>query len=505
MKPLMAAAAVEASDEQLVAAARAGSDTAFEALFRRYRDRINAYVRGIVFDHGRAEDIVQDVFISAHRNLLASHREIAFRPWVYEIAKNASIDQVRRARRTSEVSIDSDDFSDRDEGRMSARADGTDAEVSIKRELDSLKMAFHELPEQQHEVLVMRELEGLSYDKISSRTGLSRSAVESVLFRARRRLKDEFDDISTGERCLGTQTALAKLVGSSIGIREERRMFGHLQDCAACRREAVAMGLDDVALRVATGRGRSALSRAASFLPLPAFLRRRWLDGLHSLGSAGSSGAEQGASLVAKAAAVVAAAALMGGGAAGVAHKTAGHDSAKAGSGPNIMRQQGSDGAASRSAGSGAVRPGQGARNNGGARSGTGGRQSLDRTGPGGGSSGSTGSKSDLGGLKGSLDQTLSQQDAGGRTGSLVNGLAGSAGGDLGSTVEQVTKGTQGTVQQVGSGATKTVQSVGGTVNKLPSTTVPDVQPTLDQVTSALPQAPVTDPAVKLPSTKLTP
>src|SRR2546426_5949677 len=252
----MAAAAVEAPDEQLVAAARAGNDAAFEALFRRYRDRITAYVRGIVSDHGRAEDVVQEVFISAHRHLLASEREIAFRPWVYEIAKNACIDHLRRSRRGAEVSIDSDDFSDRDEGRLSARSGGTDAEVSRRQELDSLKMAFNELPEQQHDILVMRELEGLSYDGISQRMGLTRSAVESMLFRARRRLKDEFEDISTGERCQRTQAALAKLAGGHVGLREERRLSGHLRDCAGCMRDAGEKGLDGLALGGATGRGR---------------------------------------------------------------------------------------------------------------------------------------------------------------------------------------------------------------------------------------------------------
>ena len=505
MKPLMAAAAVEATDQQLVASARAGSDTAFEALFRRYRDRITAYVRGIISDHGRAEDIVQDVFISAHRNLLASDREIAFKPWVYEIAKNACIDQIRRARRASEVSIDSDDFSDRDEGRMSATVGGTDAEVSIRQELDSLKMAFNELPDQQHEILVMRELEGLSYDKISNRTGLSRSAVESVLFRARRRLKDEFDDISTGERCLSTQTALAKIVDSRIGLREERRMSGHLRDCAACRREAVALGLDDLALGLAAGRVRSALSRAAAILPLPAFLRRRWLDWLQSLG-AGSAGAEQGASLATKAVAVVAAAALVGGGAQ-VAHVAAGHDSPQPGSGAHSAPQgnSGSVGAPAVGGRSGAAKVPPSKRGSSGSSHGGGGSSS----GAGSGSTGSADGKSGLGPVNGSLGETISPHDAGGTVGSLVGGVGGGTqgglGGSVGSTVQQVTKGAGDAVQQVGGTAGQTVQPVGGTVNRLPSTSVPDVQNTLKQTTSALPQTPVTVPGVKLPSTKLTP
>jgi hypothetical protein len=84
----------------------------------------------------------------------------------------------------------------------------------------------------------MRELEGLSYDKIGSRVGVSRSAVESILFRARKRLKTEFDDISTGERCTRAQATIAKVSSCRIGTREQRQLSGHLRDCAACRREA---------------------------------------------------------------------------------------------------------------------------------------------------------------------------------------------------------------------------------------------------------------------------
>lgn len=220
--------------------ARSGNSGAFEALFRRYHRQIVAYVRGIVPAHGGADDIVQDVFISAYRNLLSSDREIAFRPWLYEISKNACIDQLRRAGRASEVSIDSERFRDRDEGRLAAAVRSTHAEVSRRQRLESLKMAFNELPQRQHDVLVMRELEGLSYDKIGSRVGLSRSAVESMLFRARKRLKTEFDDISTGERCTRAQATLAKVSTCRIGAREQRQLSCHLRDCAACRRDAAA-------------------------------------------------------------------------------------------------------------------------------------------------------------------------------------------------------------------------------------------------------------------------
>ncbi|HZO59151.1 MAG TPA: RNA polymerase sigma factor [Solirubrobacterales bacterium] len=323
MKPLLAATATEAPDEQLVAAAREGSDEAFEVLFRRYQNRIVGYVRGMVSDHGRAEDIVQEAFMSALRALRRSDQDIVFRPWIHEIAKNACIDHIRRARRTQEVSIDSDDFSPVEEGRISQVASGTDATVARRNELESLRMAFHDLPRTQHEILVMRELEGLSYDSIGNRMGLTRGAVESLLFRARRRLRDGFDEIDTGARCAGVRTAMEGIVDGSARARDRRRLSNHLNHCKACRRHAVAMGLDSLVLGLEQSRARRAIHRAAGFLPLPAFLRRRLEEASGGLGPAAQAGAEHGATLAGKATALVVAAVVAAGG-AGVAHKASG-------------------------------------------------------------------------------------------------------------------------------------------------------------------------------------
>src|SRR4051794_19936172 len=95
-------------ESALIARVRAGDDRAFETLYARYRPRINSYVFGMVRDYGRAEDITQDVFISALRRIRETERPIAFKPWLYEIAKNACIDQFRRSKHTEEVSFESD-------------------------------------------------------------------------------------------------------------------------------------------------------------------------------------------------------------------------------------------------------------------------------------------------------------------------------------------------------------------------------------------------------------
>ena len=82
------------------------TSSAFEELFRRYRPRVYAFVRRRVRDDGRAEDLTQDAFLSALRRLRETDSQVSFRPWIYEIARNATIDHFRRSARTDEVSVD---------------------------------------------------------------------------------------------------------------------------------------------------------------------------------------------------------------------------------------------------------------------------------------------------------------------------------------------------------------------------------------------------------------
>src|SRR5215216_4281522 len=207
----------ERTDHQLVSAARRGDDRAFEQLYSRYQRQIAAYVFAIVKDHGRAEDITQEVFVSALRRMRQTERPIAFRPWIYEIAKNACIDAHRRGRRAEEVSYDADDrLLPGDYGRLVATEPGPDVAVDHKQELDHLCSAFGGLSDMHHEILVMREFEGLSYAAIGERLGMSRAAVESTLFRARKRLGEEYDDLASGARCLRIQAIIADAAGDRL-------------------------------------------------------------------------------------------------------------------------------------------------------------------------------------------------------------------------------------------------------------------------------------------------
>ena len=274
----------ERTDHHLVSAVRSGDDRAFEELYTRYQRRIAAYVFGMVKDYGRAEDITQEVFVSALRRMRQTERPIAFKPWVYEIAKNACIDAYRRARRAEEVSYDADDrLTPSDHVRLVASGPEPDAAVDAKQDLDHLCGAFGGLSESHHEILVLRELEGLSYKDISERMGMTRPAVESTLFRARKRLGEEYDELASGARCLRIQAIIAD-GGPRLGLRDRRKLARHVSHCQPCRRLAAQAG---VAISVPARR--RVAEKIAALLPLPAFLRPR-RGGDEAAGAMGGSG-----------------------------------------------------------------------------------------------------------------------------------------------------------------------------------------------------------------------
>jgi RNA polymerase sigma factor (sigma-70 family) len=277
-----------ASERQLVRAVREGDDRAFEQLFSRYRRRISAYVYGLLGDHGRAEDITQEVFISALRRLRETERPISFKPWIYEIARNACIDEFRRLSRATLVSLEAES----EPGGIALRqlADHVTPEVrwERKQQLGDVFGAFTSLSDNQHTVLVLRELEGLSYGEIGERMGMSRPMVESTLFRARRRLTQEYDELASGRRCLDVQAAVDGREArglATLGIRERRRISRHLHHCQDCLRHARMAGVDDAALRI-PGPAR----RVAALLPF-GWLRLHWHRAASKLTGGGGASA----------------------------------------------------------------------------------------------------------------------------------------------------------------------------------------------------------------------
>ncbi len=230
-------------DHDLVTAVRRGEDSAFEKLFSRYRGRIRSYVSGILADGDRAEDITQEVFISALRRLRNTERPIAFKPWIYQIAKNACLDELRRTRRHLEVPLEREREWTDGEDDLASRDPSPDDVIESKQQLEDLRSAFRGVSALHHRILVLRELEGLSYDDIGQQLQMSRPMVESTLFRARRRLAEEYEELISGRRCERTRALIDAWEGRTIrrlGVRDRRALAGHLAHCQPCRRHALA-------------------------------------------------------------------------------------------------------------------------------------------------------------------------------------------------------------------------------------------------------------------------
>ena len=465
----------ERTDHQLVSAVRNGDDRAFEELYSRYQRRIAAYVCGMVKDYGRAEDITQEVFVSALRRMRQTERPIAFKPWIYEIAKNACIDQFRRSRRAEEISLQADEgLAPADYGRLVGSDPTPDAAVAAKQDLDHLCGAFGGLSETHHEILVLRELEGMSYREIGERIGMSRPAVESTLFRARRRLTEEYDDLVSGARCQRIQSLIQSAVTTRLGTRESRRLSRHVAHCQPCRREAMAAGLD-AAILTHVPLPKRAAAKIAGLLPLPLF--GRWRAGNDPAAANSTPGpgwtahvpilSEQlsgGWGKLATAAAVV----LAGAGAAGVGTKVVGSGAAPADRDRSV-RQAGA--AAKGDTGAQVTRTTRPTAQRAVAERGAKGTRRSDRA----------GRRGKRRGARDGSPATLTPLPAAGGDGQADSGVTAAAGGGGGGTPSQVPE-----VKVPAAGQDPT-----GPVREVVDKTVEPVQPVVDPVEQAA--APVQD------------
>ena len=165
------------SDERLVDLVRAGSDPAFEAIVERYRRALMRYVSRLLPPE-RAEDVVQQTFVKAYEAMHRDASELNLRPWLYRIAHNGALNALR----------------DRSLGHaeLDERIDGVERpEQAYERTvgLRDLVVAVQALPERQRSAILLRELEGRSYDEIAAALGVTDGAVRQLLNRARNTLR----------------------------------------------------------------------------------------------------------------------------------------------------------------------------------------------------------------------------------------------------------------------------------------------------------------------------
>jgi RNA polymerase sigma factor (sigma-70 family) len=208
-------------DEKLIAMARGGNPGAFEAIVDRYQGRLLGFCRQMLGSTEDAEDVLQEVFVNAYRAMLADEREINLRPWLYRIARNRCLNQLRKPSADAQESMDM---------VPEVEAASTAEKVHNREEFRQIVADVNKLPETQRSALLLREMDALSYEEIADAMETTVPSVKSLLVRAR---------ISLGEasqaRLLSCGEVRVELSEAAEGLRKvSAPVRRHVRECDEC-------------------------------------------------------------------------------------------------------------------------------------------------------------------------------------------------------------------------------------------------------------------------------
>ncbi|MFN8174285.1 MAG: RNA polymerase sigma factor [Solirubrobacteraceae bacterium] len=282
------------SDERLVALVRRGNHGAFEVLVARYESRLLAFCRHMLGSREDAEDVLQEVFAAAFNALLADDREIHVRPWLYRIARNRSLNHLRRQK---PVGVDSMDVHFSENGQTTAD------KVHDREEFRLLMADITVLPETQRTALLLREIDDLSYDQIAEAMETTVPSVKSLLVRARVSLAEMAE--SRELSCADVRLELGE-IAEGLKRRITPPVRRHLKTCDRC--SAFKRQLKD------TNKALAALLPVAPLLALKSLFFAHLGTSASAGAGAGAPGAAAGGAAAGAAATGAAAAGSAGGG-----------------------------------------------------------------------------------------------------------------------------------------------------------------------------------------------
>jgi RNA polymerase sigma factor (sigma-70 family) len=274
-----------------ILAQRLRTDRSFERLYRRYVGDVYRYAFAVCRNAADAEDITQTTFLNAYRAAQAGQQPRSPKNWLLAIAHNVMRQRFRQAsRRPDEVEL----------GETVAAA--LPDEEGYRAE--DIRRALGELAFNQRAALVMRELEGRSYGEIAEILSLSVSAVETLIFRARRALREQLEGSLS---CREAELAVSRQLDGRLTRAEKGALRAHLRTCADCASFARSQ------------RAQRAALKGLATIPVPA-----------SLGSFFGGGAAVGSTVAVKAAAATALGLLVAGGGVETAKQLRGNHAATA-------------------------------------------------------------------------------------------------------------------------------------------------------------------------------
>jgi RNA polymerase sigma-70 factor (ECF subfamily) len=173
---------MSSEEDAWVSRARAGDQAAFEAIFQRYERQIYSFTYRMMGDADDAYDLTQDCFIKAYRNLEKTNGDLNVSAWLHRIASNACLDVLRRRKRIRWLPWDNE----KHENLLPSHTMDDPELTAVTTEIQhDVQIILNKMTPRNRLALLLREFEGLSTEEIGEVMGMSRSAVKSVLFRAR--------------------------------------------------------------------------------------------------------------------------------------------------------------------------------------------------------------------------------------------------------------------------------------------------------------------------------
>lgn len=185
-------------DRELIGLAQKGDQAAFRKLVERHQRRAFAIAIGLVRDESDARELVQEAFIRVYRGLATFQGSSSFFTWLYRIVTNLAIDLMRKpGRRDAELQDNHPADEEPSDFPLVSRIDGADPiDVMRRREIAArIQAALDALPPYHRGVILMREVEGMSYEEMAQAMGVSKGTIMSRLFHARQKMQRALADV----------------------------------------------------------------------------------------------------------------------------------------------------------------------------------------------------------------------------------------------------------------------------------------------------------------------
>jgi len=196
--------AIQQPDMAVIRRAQRGDERAFALIVRAYEAPIFNYVLRMVGDRALAEDLTQDVFLRVFRGLRGYSRRARFTTWLFQVAKNRVIDEMRAAERRPRSLVAIED---------APQLEVVDAPIEQSEAIDILLSEVDKLSPDLKEALLLRDIAGLSYNEISDTLEVTLATVKWRIFKAREEVQQALEEQGVGVSSLGESGS--KSAGSS--------------------------------------------------------------------------------------------------------------------------------------------------------------------------------------------------------------------------------------------------------------------------------------------------